>query len=185
VIASALLDDVTGTKHPRNPAPHSCIPPAVSVPHWARCGWLTACRVCKARRSPGWKTAPGPGGPESNPFFIANNDLFKLGIGSFYLKACRKGSKGWRSAGSCAWYGDKGQVIMANRVHPTLTDADNSSGSFAAACSDWRSGDADSMSARTTSEPTSDAEWSTAGASPTANISVSFLPLGGSPYTPC
>jgi hypothetical protein len=75
---------------------------------------------------------------------------------------------------------------MANRVHPTPIDADNSSGSMnessAAACSDWRFGDADSMSARTTTESTPDAGYTTAGASPTANLSVSFLRLWGSPY---
>jgi hypothetical protein len=72
---------------------------------------------------------------------------------------------------------------MANRVHPTPTDADNSSGSLPAACIDWRLGDADSMSARTTTESTLDAGYTTAGASLTAKLSVSFLRLGGSPYT--
>jgi hypothetical protein len=57
---------------------------------------------------------------------------------------------------------------MANRVHPTSFDADNSSGSLPAACSDWRNGVADSMSARATTEPTTDAGYTTAGASPTA-----------------
>ena len=71
---------------------------------------------------------------------------------------------------------------MANRVHPTPTDADNSSGSMPAACNDWRIGDADSMSARTTPESTSDAGYTTAGDSPTANTSVSLLPWWGSPY---
>jgi hypothetical protein len=40
---------------------------------------------------------------------------------------------------------------MANRVHPTLQYADNSSGSMnpssAAACNDWRRSDADSFGA--------------------------------------
>jgi hypothetical protein len=72
---------------------------------------------------------------------------------------------------------------MANRVHPTLTDADNSSGSLPAARSDWRFGDADSMLARDQYDPTTDAGYTTAGASPTAKLSVSFLPLWGSPYT--
>src|SRR6185369_10881283 len=48
---------------------------------------------------------------------------------------------------------------MANRVHPAPTDADNSSGSPAAACIDWRIGDADSMSARAAPEPTTDAGY--------------------------
>jgi hypothetical protein len=37
------------------------------------------------------------------------------------------------------------------------TDADNSCGSLPAACNDWRIGDADSMSARTTTESTPNA----------------------------
>ena len=37
----------------------------------------------------------------------------------------------------------------------TPTDADNYSGSIPAACNDWRIGDADPMSARTTPESTS------------------------------
>jgi hypothetical protein len=48
---------------------------------------------------------------------------------------------------------------------------------------DWRIGNADSMSARTTPESTLDAGYTTAGASPTAKLSVSFLRLRGSPYT--
>jgi hypothetical protein len=71
---------------------------------------------------------------------------------------------------------------MANRVHPTPTDADNSSGSLPAVRIDWRFGDADSMSARDIDDPTSDAGYTTAGASPKANTSVSFLNLWGSPY---
>lgn len=52
---------------------------------------------------------------------------------------------------------------MANRVHPTPTDADNSSGSLPAVRSDWRIGDADSMSARDIHDPTTDAGYTTAG----------------------
>jgi hypothetical protein len=74
---------------------------------------------------------------------------------------------------------------MANRVHPTPTNADNTSGSFAAARIDWRIGDADSMSARTTTKSTLDAGYTTAGASPKAKLSISFLRLWGSPYTTC
>ncbi|MBC7619453.1 MAG: hypothetical protein H7293_10800, partial [Candidatus Saccharibacteria bacterium] len=62
------------------------------------------------------------------------------------------------------------------------TDADNFSGSLPAVRSDWRFGDADSMSARTTTESTTDAGYTTAGASPKAKLSVSLLPLRGSPY---
>ena len=72
---------------------------------------------------------------------------------------------------------------MANRVHPTPIDADNSSGSLPAVRSDWRIGDADSMSARTTAESTLDAGYTTAGASHKAKLSISFLNLWGSPYT--
>ena len=71
---------------------------------------------------------------------------------------------------------------MANRVHPTPIDADNPSGSLPAACNDWRIGDADSMSARTTTESTVDAGYTTAGASQKAKLSISFLLLWGSPY---
>lgn len=48
--------------------------------------------------------------------------------------------------------------------------------------SDWRSGDADSVSARDTYDPTSVAECTTAGATQTAKLSVSFLPLWWSTY---
>src|SRR5688572_21485565 len=74
---------------------------------------------------------------------------------------------------------------MANRDHPAPTDADNSSGSTAAACIDWRVGDADSMSARATPEPTVDAGYTTAGVSLTLEPSISFLHLRGSPYMTC
>ena len=72
---------------------------------------------------------------------------------------------------------------MANRVHPTQINADNFSGSLPAVRSDWRFGDADSRSARTTTETTIDAGYTTAGASPKAKLSISLLPLRGSPYT--
>ncbi len=68
---------------------------------------------------------------------------------------------------------------MANRVPPTLHYADNSSGSLPAACNVWRRSDADSMSARTTTESTTDAGYTTAGASLTANTIGQFLALDG------
>jgi hypothetical protein len=74
---------------------------------------------------------------------------------------------------------------MATRVLPAPIDADNSSGSVPAARSDWRFGDADSMSARDAYDPTSDAGYTTAGVSPTAKLLISFLPLRGSPYMTC
>ena len=74
---------------------------------------------------------------------------------------------------------------MANRVHPTPTDADNTSGSLPAVRSDWRIGDADSMSARDKYDPTLDAGYTTAGASSKAKLSINFLRLWGSPYRTC
>ena len=71
---------------------------------------------------------------------------------------------------------------MANRVTPTPRYADNSSGSPAAACIVWRSGDADSMSARDIYDPTTDAGYTTAGALPSGPQSVRLLLLWGSPY---
>ena len=68
---------------------------------------------------------------------------------------------------------------MANRVHPTPINADNSSGSSPAACNDWRMGDADSMSARITTESTLDAGYTTAGASPKAKNVGQFLAFVG------
>ena len=55
---------------------------------------------------------------------------------------------------------------MANRVTPTPRYADNSSGSPAAACIVWRSGDADSMSARDIYDPTTDAGYTYARGEP-------------------
>jgi hypothetical protein len=76
---------------------------------------------------------------------------------------------------------------MANRVHSTLQYADNSSGltnaSSAAACNAWHFSDADSMSARTTTESTLDAGYTTAGISHQAKLLISLLHLWESPYT--
>jgi hypothetical protein len=72
---------------------------------------------------------------------------------------------------------------MANRAHLTLIDADNPSGSFAAACNDWHIGDADSMSARDARDPTLDAGYTTVGISQTAKLLIRLLLLRGSPYT--
>ena len=70
-------------------------------------------------------------------------------------------------------------LSMAEREHPAPPDADNPSGSIADACNDWRAGDADSISARATHEPTQDAGYTTAGAYLRPTPSVNFLPLGG------
>jgi hypothetical protein len=61
----------------------------------------------------------------------------------------------------------------------TPKDADISSGTLPAACNDWCIGDADSMSAQDIFDPTSDAGYTTAGASPKAEPSISFLRLCG------
>lgn len=66
---------------------------------------------------------------------------------------------------------------MANRVHLTLIDADNFSGSFAAACSDWLFSDADSMSARDEYDPTLDAGYTTAGICHKAKLLIGPLRL--------
>jgi hypothetical protein len=72
---------------------------------------------------------------------------------------------------------------MAPRDTPTPFDADNVPGSCTpAARNDWRNGVADSMSARTTTESTSDAGYTTAGFSLMSFLSISPLYLGGSPY---
>ena len=52
-----------------------------------------------------------------------------------------------------------------------------------AACSVWRRGDADSMSARDNHDPTSDAGYTTVGVSLSQSTSIRSLPLWGSPYT--
>ena len=73
--------------------------------------------------------------------------------------------------------------IMAARVTPTELDADNSSGSLLlAARNDWRSSDADSMSARATQTPLQ-CGYTTAGSTPPANLSISFLLSLENPYT--
>jgi hypothetical protein len=69
---------------------------------------------------------------------------------------------------------------MATRVTPTLLHADNSSGSFMLAVrNDWRTDDADSMSARKP-ESTTDAGYTTAGSTLTAiNFDQFLVVLGG------
>jgi hypothetical protein len=68
---------------------------------------------------------------------------------------------------------------MANRVHPTPIDADNSSGSLPAVRIDWRIGDADSMSARTTPESTLDAGYLSSRRIPNSQNIGQFLVLVG------
>ena len=71
---------------------------------------------------------------------------------------------------------------MAIEVAPTRFDADNSAGSQAAACNDWRSvgrfhvGTGHPV-------PTSDAGYTTACVSSLPSLSISSLAIGGSPYT--
>lgn len=68
---------------------------------------------------------------------------------------------------------------MVNRVTPTPHYADNSSGGLPAVCIVWRSGDADSMSARGIYDPTTDSGYTTAGALPSGFQSVRLLLLWG------
>ncbi|HTI19213.1 MAG TPA: hypothetical protein VL598_16305, partial [Trinickia sp.] len=73
---------------------------------------------------------------------------------------------------------------MANRVIPTPSDADNSVGSFTlAACTDWRFGVADSMSARVITDPLQMPDIRLQASPQRPLRSISFLPCGGSPYT--
>lgn len=73
---------------------------------------------------------------------------------------------------------------MANRDASTPRDADNLFGSGTpAACSDWRFGEADSMSARTTTESNLDAGYTTAGFSLMPYLVINPLYFRGSPYT--
>ena len=74
---------------------------------------------------------------------------------------------------------------MAPRVNPTPIDADNPSGSSTlAACIDWRTGDADSMSARANTSPLQMPDTlvpggdTTAGLHPKAKTIDQFLVLG-------
>jgi hypothetical protein len=64
-----------------------------------------------------------------------------------------------------------------------LLNADNPSGSFAAACNAWHIGDSDSMSARDEYDPTLDAGYTTAGISHKAKLLIKLLRLWESPYT--
>ena len=74
---------------------------------------------------------------------------------------------------------------MANRDHPTSFDADNLSGSlWPAARSDWRTDDADSMSARDTCTiPPQMPDIRLQALPKQPKLSASFLRLRGSPYT--
>ena len=72
---------------------------------------------------------------------------------------------------------------MAPRVFPTPIDADNPSGSFTlAACIDWRTGDADSMSARATTSPHQMPDIRLQAQPLPPDLSISFLSWVGSPY---
>ena len=72
---------------------------------------------------------------------------------------------------------------MAKRVHPTPIDADNTSGSLPAVRTDWRFGDADSMSARDIHDPTRDAGFTTAGSfTPWSPIGQALAVVGESTY---
>jgi len=73
---------------------------------------------------------------------------------------------------------------MAPRVTPTPYDADNFYGSFTlAARSDWRFGDADSMSARASTIPPQMPDIRLQAHPYPPDLSISFLSWVGSPYT--
>jgi hypothetical protein len=73
---------------------------------------------------------------------------------------------------------------MANRVVPAALDADNSAGSFSlAACNDWRSTVRRFHVGTGLLEPTSDAEYTTAGSPYLPQLSINLFLCGGSPYT--
>ncbi len=70
---------------------------------------------------------------------------------------------------------------MAKRIAPTRIDADNSSGSLPAACTDWRTVSRFHVGTGHR-EPTPDAGHTTACAFQLPNLSFSFLDFRGSPY---
>ena len=73
---------------------------------------------------------------------------------------------------------------MAPWVTPTPNDADNFYGSFTlAARSDWRFGDADSMSARASTSPHQMPDIRLQAQPSPPDLSISFLSWVGSPYT--
>src|SRR5262245_14351357 len=78
--------------------------------------------------------------------------------------------------------------IMATRVTPAPTDADNSAGSAAvlsalARCNDWRVGARRFHVGTGHPEPTHDAGYTTAGAPSMPVLSISLFLCEGSPYT--
>jgi len=101
-------------------------------------------------------------------------------VGAFPVTATTNGNPSDRQD-----HGLQGKARLKNRSRPRPPDAENSSGSSAAACFVRRDGPADCMLARATTESTSDAGCTTAGVSPTAKTSIGFLPLWWSPYTTC
>jgi hypothetical protein len=73
---------------------------------------------------------------------------------------------------------------MANRVVPTLLDADNLAGSCTlAARNDWRSEVRRFHVATGQYEPTPDAGYTTAGSLVLPEQPINLLLFGGSPYT--
>src|SRR5271166_6521046 len=72
---------------------------------------------------------------------------------------------------------------MAPRVAPAPFDADNFSGSCTlAACSDWRFGVADSMSARAFTSPLQMPDIRLQASPPRPQRSINLFHFGGSPY---
>ena len=76
--------------------------------------------------------------------------------------------------------------IMANRVHPTPRDADNTAGKpRSAAANDWRRGVADSISARAASRPPQMPDIRLQAKPQPPPNSFRSRTCGRSPYTPC
>ena len=71
---------------------------------------------------------------------------------------------------------------MAQTIASSRTDAGNSAGTQAAACTDWRAVSRFHVGTGHT-EPTQDAGYTTARTSEQPQLSIGFLAIGGSPYT--
>ena len=94
------------------------------------------------------------------------------------IHACVKRNK-TDASDAAAWL----EAARCADIHPMWVksvDADNSCGSFATVCTDWRFGDADSISARDIHDPTLDAGYLSRRRFQNINH---LLGLWGSPYT--
>jgi hypothetical protein len=73
---------------------------------------------------------------------------------------------------------------MAQTIASSRTDAGNTAGTQAAACSDWRAVSRFHVGTGQR-EPTQDAGYTTARNSEQPQLSIWFLAIGGSPYMNC